>query len=155
MGSIFDNPVFIAAVAAGSIAQILKVIITLATEKRLALGRFFETGGMPSSHSAAVTALSVSLAMKYGWNSALFAISAVFGYIVMYDAAGVRQAAGKHAELINELVVELEHLLTDGFQSKTLKTLLGHTLPQVFIGATLGVLVALLVMQRYASLASL
>ena len=153
MGTVFDNPAFIAAVAAGTIAQILKVIITLATEKRLALGRFFETGGMPSSHSAAVTALSVGIGMKYGWNSALFAISAVFGYIVMYDAAGVRQAAGKHAELINELVVELEHLLNDGFQPKTLKTLLGHTLPQVFIGATLGILVALLVMQKYAALA--
>ena len=148
MGTIFDNLPFVAAVIAGTIAQILKVIITLVTEKRLELSRFFETGGMPSSHSAAVTALTVSIAMKYGWKSPLFAISAVFGYIVMYDAAGVRQAAGKHAELINELVVELEHLLTDGFQSRTLKTLLGHTLPQVFIGALLGVLVAVLVVQN-------
>ena len=148
MNSILNNNVLLSAVIAGSIAQIIKVILTFLTEKKIKWDRLIETGGMPSAHSAAVTALSVSLGMKYGWNSPLVAISFVFGYIVMYDATGVRQAAGKHAKLINELIDELGHLFDEGFQPKTLKTLLGHTLPQVFIGAMLGIFVAVLVMRN-------
>ncbi len=149
MNSIFNNSVLLSAVIAGSVAQILKVILTLITEKQIVWDRFIETGGMPSAHSAAVTALSVSLGMKYGWDSPLVAISFIFAYIVMYDATGVRQAAGKHAQLINELIDELGHLFDEGFQPKTLKTLLGHTLPQVFLGALLGVLIAVLTVENF------
>ncbi len=148
MNSIFNNSVLLSAVIAGSVAQILKVILTLITEKQIVWDRFIETGGMPSAHSASVTALSVSLGMKYGWDSPLVAISFIFAYIVMYDATGVRQAAGKHAQLINELIDELGHLFDEGFQPKTLKTLLGHTLPQVFLGALLGVLIAVLTVEN-------
>lgn len=150
MASIFDNTVLLSAVIAGGIAQAIKVILTLITEKKMVWDRFIETGGMPSAHSASVTALSVSLGMKYGWDSPSVAIAFIFAYIVMYDATGVRQAAGKHAELINELISELGHLFDEGFQPKTLKTLLGHTLPQVFLGALLGILVAILTMQNLA-----
>ena len=97
---------------------------------------------MPSSHSAAVAALTVALGMAYGWGSPAFAISAVFGSIVMYDATGIRRAAGLQAELINELVSELAHLFDEGFKPQALRTLLGHTYPQVVVGALLGVLVA-------------
>jgi len=148
MRSIFDNYILLSAVVAGSMAQIIKVIITFFTEKKIIWERLIETGGMPSAHSAAVSALTVSLAMTYGWDSPFVAISCVFAYIVMYDATGVRQAAGKHAKVINELIDELSHLFDEGFQPKTLKTLLGHTLPQVFIGALLGILVAVLMMQN-------
>ena len=94
---------------------------------------------MPSSHSAAVAALATSLGFLEGWASPYFAIAAVFGSIVMYDATGIRRAAGMQAELINELVDELAHLFDDGFQPQALKTLLGHTYPQVIVGALLGI----------------
>ena len=136
-----NRPLWIA-LAATLAAQILKILIVAATERRFAPERLLETGGMPSSHSAAVTALAVSLGMQYGWGSPLFAIAAVTGGIVMYDATGIRRAAGMQAQLINDLVDELAHLFDDGFQPKALQTLLGHTYPQVLVGGLLGVLTA-------------
>ncbi len=121
------------------IAQILKLVLTLLTEQRLIWGRLTETGGMPSSHSAGVAALATSAAILYGTASPYFGISFVFGTIVIYDAAGVRQAAGKHAEILNSLVSELAHLFAEGERPEALKTLLGHTYPQVLMGTLLGV----------------
>ena len=125
-------------------AQVIKIILVLVTERRWAPDRFLETGGMPSSHSAAVTALATSIGIVYGWTSPYFTIAAIFGSIVMYDATGIRRAAGQQAELINELVNELGHLFDEGFQPQALKTLLGHTYPQVIAGALLGITVAVL-----------
>ncbi len=136
-----NRPLWIA-LAATLAAQIVKIMIVAATERRFAPERLLETGGMPSSHSAAVTALAVSLGMQYGWGSPLFAIAAVTGGIVMYDATGIRRAAGMQAQLINDLVNELAHLFDDGFQPQALQTLLGHTYPQVLVGGLLGVLTA-------------
>jgi acid phosphatase family membrane protein YuiD len=136
------NGPLMAALLATVLAQVLKLVIVLLTERRLLLSRLLETGGMPSSHSAAVAALAVALGMAYGWNSPQFAIAAVFGSIVMYDATGIRRAAGLQAELINELVSELAHLFDEGFKPQALRTLLGHTYPQVLVGALLGVAVA-------------
>jgi len=134
-----------AAVAATVLAQVLKVALILVTERRFAPERLLDTGGMPSSHTASVTALATSVGLLYGWGSPTFAIAAVFGSIVMYDATGIRRAAGQQAEAINELVNELAHLFDAGFQPKALKTLLGHTYPQVFAGAVLGILTAIVV----------
>ena len=92
------------------VAQALKVVLVLLTERRWAFDRLLETGGMPSSHTAAVAALAVSIGIDEGWASPYFAVAAVFGSIVMYDATGIRRAAGMQAELINELVDELGHL---------------------------------------------
>lgn len=130
--------------AATAVAQILKLMIIGATENRFAPERLLETGGMPSSHSAAVVALATSLGMQYGWGSPLFAIAAVTGGIVMYDATGIRRAAGVQAQMINDLVDELAHLFDDGFQPQALKTLLGHTYPQVLVGGLLGGITAAL-----------
>lgn len=138
--NVFFNTPLLAALAAMLLAQILKVILVFATERRWAFDRLLETGGMPSSHSAAVSALAVSVGSLYGWGTPYFAIAAVFGSIVMYDATGIRRAAGMQAELINDLVNELAHLLDEGFRPQALKTLLGHTYPQVVIGALLGIL---------------
>lgn len=138
-----NTPLMCALIAMGA-AQIIKVAIVLLTERRLALDRLLETGGMPSSHSAAVTALGIALGLIHGWDSPLFAITAVFGTIVMYDAAGIRRAAGIHAGLLNDLVRELGHLFDEGFQPQALKTLLGHTYPQVFVGAILGLVTSLI-----------
>jgi acid phosphatase family membrane protein YuiD len=144
MGTIFHNQLFWVAVLATLVAQLVKVVLVLVTERRWALDRLLETGGMPSSHSAAVTSLATGLGFTYGWNSPQFAIAAVFGSIVMYDATGIRRAAGIQATLINELVQELGHLFDEGFQPKVLKTLLGHTYPQVLVGALLGMLLGVI-----------
>lgn len=143
--SLMSNMPLMAAILATAFAQGLKVLLVLVTERRLVLVRLLETGGMPSSHSAAVAALATSTGLIYGWGSPWFAIAAVFGSIVMYDATGIRRAAGMQAEMINDLVNELAHLFDEGFQPQALKTLLGHTYPQVLAGALLGILSGVLV----------
>jgi len=135
-------PLFLALVAT-ALAQLIKVLLVLLTERRFAGERLLETGGMPSSHSAAVTALATSIGFTEGITSPYFAIAMVFGGIVMYDATGIRRAAGIQAEMINELVDNLSHLFDEGFQPQVLKTLLGHTYPQVLAGALLGILTGL------------
>ena len=140
---VFNTPL-LAALAAMLLAQIIKVILVFATERRWSFDRLLETGGMPSSHSAAVSALAVSIGAIHGWGTPYFAIAAVFGSIVMYDATGIRRAAGMQAELINDLVNELNHLFDEGFRPQVLKTLLGHTYPQVISGAILGILTGLI-----------
>jgi len=136
--SLLANTPLVAAFAATLVAQTFKLALVLATERRWAPERLLETGGMPSSHSAAVAALATSLGMIYGLAHPYFAIAVVFATIVMYDATGIRRAAGQHAELLNDLVEELSHLFDEGFQPRALKTLLGHTYPQVVVGALLG-----------------
>lgn len=143
---IFENRILWTSFIATLAAQIVKVLLVMLSEQRWAPDRFVETGGMPSSHSAAVSALATSMGMTYGWTSPYFTISMVFGSIVMYDATGIRRAAGKQAELINELVLELTDLFDEGFKPQALKTLLGHTYPQVLGGAALGVLVGVISM---------
>ncbi|QRN80305.1 MAG: divergent PAP2 family protein [Nocardiopsis sp. BM-2018] len=141
----FENLPLVAAITATALAQVLKVILVLLTERRWAFDRMLETGGMPSSHSATVTALAVTVGLVEGFGSTLFALSVVFAGIVMYDATGIRRAAGMHAQLINDLVQELAHLFDEGFQPTALKTLLGHTYPQVLVGSILGGLTGLVV----------
>ena len=139
MAELLGNRILWSAALATFLAQLIKVLITLVLERRLAFERLLETGGMPSSHSAAVAALATGMGIIYGWGSPYFTVAAVFGSIVIYDATGIRRAAGMQAELINSLVRELTHLLDEGFRPQALKTLLGHTYPQVFVGAALGV----------------
>ncbi|HEX7022345.1 MAG TPA: divergent PAP2 family protein [Trueperaceae bacterium] len=140
MLEILDNRLLWTAFFATLATQIVKLLLVVITERRWDFERLLETGGMPSSHSAAVTALATGLGINYGWASPQFAVAAVFGSIVMYDATGIRRAAGVQAERINELIQELAHLFDEGFQPEALKTLLGHTYPQVLVGALLGVL---------------
>lgn len=126
------------------VAQVLKFLITLFKDKKLDFGRLMGSGGMPSSHSAFVMALATSCGLFYGWDGPVFGISLVLAFIVMYDAAGVRRAAGKQAALLNQLV---EDLFAYGVTEKTnvqLKELLGHTPFQVFAGALLGIIIAIL-----------
>ncbi len=121
------------------VAQVSKVIIILLTERRWAPKRFTETGGMPSSHTATVAALCTSSGLYYGLESSEFAISLVLGIIVIYDATGIRRAAGRHAEILNELVQEFSHLFEEENRPRALKTLLGHTYPQVIVGIGIGI----------------
>jgi len=123
-------------------AQVLKVIFTLIEKKRLDFRRFVGSGGMPSSHSAFVTSLATAVGLQNGFSSTEFAISTVFALVVMYDAAGVRRAAGQQARILNKLVEQWEK---SNFSDtdKHLKELLGHTPKEVFAGALLGMAIAL------------
>jgi len=142
---LFDNPLILSALLAMFAAQIAKVLLILLTDRRWAPERMTETGGMPSSHSATVAALCTSTAINYGVESASFAIALVFGIIVIYDATGVRRAAGRHAEILNELLSEFSHLFEEAKRPKALKTLLGHTYPQVFVGSGFGIAMGFIV----------
>ncbi|MCK4540813.1 MAG: divergent PAP2 family protein [Spirochaetales bacterium] len=144
MIDLFTNPIFLSTITASIAVQVLKVLIVLITDKALCLNRLLETGGMPSSHSAMVCALGTSTGITLGWASTEFIIIMAFGSIVIYDATGVRRAAGLHAKAINSLIKELEHILREGFKHDNLKTLLGHTFPQVFFGSLLGILIGYL-----------
>jgi uncharacterized protein len=141
LGSIFDNHILLVALAACLIAQGAKVLVELVQHRKLNFKVLVETGGMPSSHSALVTALAVGVGLSRGWAGPEFAIAMIFAIIVMYDAAGVRQAAGKQAQILNQMIDELfqgDHHLTE----IRLKELLGHTPFQVIAGAILGGLIA-------------
>ncbi|PSB13258.1 acid phosphatase, partial [filamentous cyanobacterium CCP2] len=107
------------------------------------------TGGMPSAHSALVTSLAAGVGQTNGWASGEFAIAFVFAIIVMYDAAGVRQAAGKQARILNQIVDELFSGDHAKFSEERLKELLGHTPVQVIAGSILGVLVSWIAAPAY------
>lgn len=135
-----SNKALIAAFVAWFTAQFIKIIINLIQEKKLDFGLIMSSGGMPSSHSATVCALCVAMARIYSLSSPIFAISVVFAFIVMYDAAGVRRAAGEQAKVLNRIVEDLAKGNTE-YMEKNLKELIGHTPFQVIVGAMLGMFI--------------
>jgi acid phosphatase family membrane protein YuiD len=149
--TVLNNPLVLSSFLAMVFAQVSKVTLLLLTERRWVPERVTETGGMPSSHSATVAALCTSSALSYGFESSAFAISLVIGLIVIYDATGVRRAAGRHAEILNELVEEFSHLFEEDRRPAALKTLLGHSYPQVFVGTGIGIAMAFIVRYIQAS----
>jgi acid phosphatase family membrane protein YuiD len=110
--------------------------------KRWNLRRFVETGGMPSSHAASVSTLSTMVGLHEGFRSSLFCVTLFFSLIVMYDAAGLRRAAGRHAVVLNRLIDE--HFRNPEEGAHKLMELLGHTPFEVLVGALLGVGIAVL-----------
>ena len=122
--------------------QAFKVIFDLVKTKKFNFKRIMGAGGMPSSHSAVVTTLSTMIGKEFGVQSPMFAMSLIFACIVMYDAAGVRRAAGKQAKLLNKIVETPG--LTGVEVSERLVEVLGHTPMQVFVGAIYGILYAIL-----------
>lgn len=123
--------------------QLFKLLSDAVVHKKINFRRFVETGGMPSSHSAVVTSLMTSVGISEGFDSIIFAVTFVFSLIVMYDAAGVRRAAGKQARILNQLI-NSKQVKVD--TNEKLKELLGHTPVQVVVGGAYGILVACLVM---------
>ncbi len=144
MGSAIDallsNHILVSAVLAWAAAQIIKTFLVYRKTKELDLERLFGSGGMPSSHTAFVVAMATSAAIVEGLASSTFALSFILASIVMYDAAGVRQAAGQQARVLNRLIKQLrsEHIMVE----RELKELLGHTPLEVLAGAVLGFLIA-------------
>lgn len=118
-------------------AQVLKVFITLICERKFIINRMFETGGMPSSHSSLVVALVTSIGRMYGISTPIFAVASVLAIVVMYDATGVRRAAGEQAKIINYMMDHWKETTPEIFGEK-LRELLGHTPKQVIMGALLG-----------------
>jgi acid phosphatase family membrane protein YuiD len=119
------------------LAQLIKFILCLIKYKKLDFRKFVSSGGMPSSHSAITVCLATVMGIKFGFGSGEFAISVILSFIVMADAAGVRRAAGKQAEVLNKIIYHSREIRVD----KELKVLLGHTPVQVIAGAALGILV--------------
>jgi acid phosphatase family membrane protein YuiD len=127
---------------AWGIAQVTKVLLTSIRQRRLNLRVLAETGGMPSSHAAIVMGLTAAVGRLNGVRSATFAMALIFSLVVMYDAQGVRRAAGRQAAVLNRLVDDLVSMR--GIQEDRLRELLGHTPFEVLVGAALGVAVGLL-----------
>lgn len=142
-----------------TLAQLLKTLFTFFATKKFVPERLFGAGGMPSSHSALVCSLTVAFARRLGFDSPVFAISLVLAGIVMYDAMGVRRAAGEQAKVLNKIVFGFKSWdwssddddnpsetaeIVDDIPDKALKEFIGHTPLEVLGGALLGILVAIM-----------
>jgi len=130
------------------LAQSIKVVIYRFQEGHWNIWHFFEAGGMPSAHSASVTALTLGVALTNGVRTPLFTMCLVFALIVMYDATGVRRAAGKQAEILNKIVNDIYS--SGRVRVDKLKEILGHDPIEVFAGAVLATIMTLLVYWIYS-----
>jgi len=151
---LLHNFPLLASIGAILFAQFIKVPITFFVTKKIDWSLLTSTGGMPSSHSAAVTALSTGVALETGFNSPIFAVSAIFAIITMFDATGVRRQAGEQAIVLNKLVIDFNKFINEakGWQNKPeqdkrkeLKELLGHKPIEVFFGGLTGIVLTLLI----------
>jgi hypothetical protein len=140
--ALIHNNVLIAAVLSWTIGQFLKAPLDYVLNKRWNWGIILSPGGMPSSHSALVTSVTLAIGLQEGFASPLFALSVAISMIVIYDAAGVRRQAGIHAERINEMMKSFFE--GTGIPEKELKEVLGHTPFEVITGVILGILISLI-----------
>ena len=153
MSVIASNPLLNIAVISWFVAQVIKTALNWAANGHLNLERLTGSGGMPSSHSSFVVSLAIGMARVEGYQSPLFAMTLVFAAVVMYDAMGVRRAAGEQAKTLNHLIGNFQdffEFLADadddmtGENRKVLKEFLGHTPLEVLAGALLGILIAMI-----------
>ena len=146
---ILKNDILIVSLTAWLLAQLIKIIINAIVNKTFSLERLFGDGGMPSGHSATVTACALMIGVHEGFTSPLFALALVLAIIVMHDATGVRQEAGKHAQSIMDITNVINQYLDyvneedNRLRNEKLKTLIGHTKLQVLFGALTGIGVVL------------
>lgn len=141
---IISNQPLVAGFLAWFAAQMIKLLLALKHGvNREAFRRLWASGGFPSSHSSAVAALAAACGIVYGFDSAHFAVAAVFALVVIYDAFTLRQEAGKHAEILNRIIED--YYRYKRFETKHLKELLGHTRFEVFFGFLLGIATAVLI----------
>ncbi len=140
--ALFHNTLLLTSLLALLIAQVSKGVIALFQERRFNFHYIAGAGGMPSSHSAFVTALATSAGKQLGLDSPVFAVCVVLAAIVMYDAAGVRRAVSIQARILNQMMED--YFEKKGIQQARLRELIGHTPFQVLVGAVLGFLVGFL-----------
>ena len=138
-----NNQVVITSFFGWFIAQSIKVIVGIIKEKRFNFKWFVDTGGMPSSHVAGVSALATGIGFKEGFYSSIFIFSIVFCIVVTFDAQGVRRATGQQAEILNAIMDDI--YWKKRIQEEKLKELIGHTPIEVLAGLILGVFVACIV----------
>lgn len=136
---LFGNGVLWTSIFSCFLAQFFKIFTG---DKKIDISRILVSGGMPSSHSSFVSCMSTMIGFRYGFDSELFAMAATFSLIIMYDASGVRQAVGKQAIILNQLIDEWQSRKI--FPQEKLKELMGHTPKQVFFGAILGIIIGCL-----------
>ncbi len=141
---LLTNPYLIISLSSWLVAQVLKTIIHAFIYKKWDWHRMVGDGGMPSCHSATVTALAVTCGLGCGMGSAEFAVSAILAVIVCHDAMGVRLETGKQAQVLNELIKAFQDLSTEELPEVKLKEFVGHTLIQVLAGVLVGLGNALL-----------
>lgn len=141
---LIHNEILMSAGLSWGFAQIIKTIIHLILTKKFVAERLIGSGGMPSCHSATVCALTTSVIINEGIHSPFFAIAAILSIIVMYDAMGVRRETGIQARVLNELTEVIEKMGSDLSNDEKLKEFVGHTPIQVFVGAVLGIIIALI-----------
>lgn len=146
---LFSNYFLVMGFFSWGVAQLIKVLLALVSTKKFVPERLIGSGGMPSSHSSLVCGLATSVFLKCGYQSVEFALALSMAAIVMYDAMGVRRAAGEQAKTLNQLV---KHHEANGGENleipeKSLKELLGHTPLEVLSGAVLGVVLVCLLSQ--------
>lgn len=136
---LISNPLLITGLASWAVAQVLKLLIYAALNRKLEWERLFGDGGMPSGHSATVTSVAVFSALHYGTGSFEFAVCALLAIIVCHDAMGVRLETGKQAMVINRLLEAFEDLSKENITEEKLKEFVGHTPVQVMAGVAIGV----------------
>ncbi len=136
-----NNDILISTLLGWTIAQGIKIGIGVIREKRFDFRWLLGTGGMPSAHAAGVASLATAIGVEFGFDSGLFALGVTFAIVTMFDAQGVRRAAGKQASILNKLISE--HPANIKVQEKRLIELLGHTPIEVISGAFVGIFVAL------------
>ena len=137
------SPILLIAISAWAIAQVLKLLISIAVYRKFDINYLITGGGMPSSHSALVCATAVSTGICSGFDSPVFAVAAVLAFIVMYDAAHVRRETGEQAKVLNYIMRSWADMRPEEFEAE-LKELVGHTPLQVAVGSVLGIAVGLI-----------
>jgi hypothetical protein len=135
--ALFDNLILLSALAAWATAQIIKVPIEFYFTRRWNWALLFQTGGMPSSHSALVAGLAHATGLRVGYDSPAFAVAFVLASIVIYDATGIRRQAGHHATIINQMISDLA--LGHPLKERNLKEVLGHSPLEALVGTLMGV----------------
>lgn len=147
---ILHNEIVIVSIAALIVAQVIKVFSNLIVHKEWSAERLLGDGGMPSAHSATVTAAALMVGITEGFASTIFGLALILAIIVMHDASGVRYEAGKHASTIMEIIdifneyIDYISEFDRKIRSEKLKTLVGHTKLQVFFGMVTGICVTLI-----------
>lgn len=146
---LFDNRALIACLIAWALAQSLKLPIEYVQTKRWNWSLLLRAGGMPSSHSALVSAAAHAIGLTEGFDSPIFALAVAIAMVVIYDATGIRRQAGRHAEIINAMVKDL----VEGhpLRQEQLREVLGHSPFEAFVGLVMGILIAQLTIMLWAA----
>jgi len=137
---IFRNEIIIIAFITWVLNQSLKLLVFYITEKKWDIRRFVGAGGMPSTHSALSVCVAVTIGLKEGWDSPLFAFAMIIAFIIMADAAGVRRETGEQAKVLNKIILEFFKEIR--LKDKRFKELVGHSPFEVIVGAFIGIVMA-------------